>query len=64
MVEPKLEEVFMNCKRGSDKRTHGESCPSSMAYKLSSDGSNVVSYRCTKCKYQWSVAVGGSFSVL
>ena len=57
------EEVFAKCKRGTDKLTVGESCGSNTAYKINSNNPHVVIFRCTKCGYQWSIPIGGSFSL-
>ena len=62
-MNAKLEEVLTKCKRGSDKATNGQECPSKTAYKISQDGSHVVILRCVKCSHQWSIPVGGSFSL-
>lgn len=57
------EEVLAKCKRGSDKSTAGQECPSKLAHKLNTPGSHVVILRCIKCHYQWSINIGGSFSL-
>lgn len=58
-----LEEVFAKCKRGSDKATTGENCESNRAYKMPSHNPHVSIFRCSKCNYQWSLNLGGSFSL-
>ena len=55
--------VNMKCRRGSDRMTVGQTCDGMMAEKLSKDGSRSVSFCCTKCRFTWTVAIGGSFSL-
>ena len=57
------EEVFAKCRRGNDKATTGESCSSTRVFKLKSPNPHVSLFRCAKCGYQWSINVGGSFSL-
>lgn len=59
--EPKKDEVFMACKRSSDKLFMGQNCNSLKAYKMSRDGSSIPTFTCVKCKYTWSVPIGGTF---
>lgn len=59
--EPKKDEVFMACKRSSDKLFMGQSCNSLKAYKMSRDGSSIPTFTCVKCRYTWSVPIGGTF---
>jgi hypothetical protein len=40
---------------------YDQHCDSRTAYKLPSRASGVVTYKCTKCKYVWSVPIGGQF---
>lgn len=55
-------EVFAKCKRGNDVVTQGQSCDNKMAYKMSVDGASAVSFKCTKCKFVWTIDVGGTFT--
>ena len=60
----KYPEVNMPCKRGQDLLTKGTSCDSKMAYNMSpSSGSNTATFKCVKCNYTWSVALGGQFNI-
>lgn len=54
-------EVMVKCKRGSDRLTEGQTCDGKMAERLSGPGSHVVSFKCKKCGYMWSVPLGGMF---
>jgi hypothetical protein len=55
--------VHMKCRRGFDKASHGQSCKSMRAYKLSPDGSNNVMFTCVDCGFSWSVSLGGSINI-
>ena len=55
--------VHMKCRRGFDKATHGQTCKSMQAYKMSPDGSNQVMFTCVDCGFSWSVSIGGSINI-
>ena len=62
-----LREVNMTCRRNSDPRSFG-SCDSMRAVIVSDtrgipNTQGVTQYRCVKCNYTWTVAVGGSFNL-
>jgi hypothetical protein len=61
--QPEKQLHNIKCRRGSDRVTSGQSCDGLMAEKLSSDGQHTPTFRCSKCKYVWSVPIGGSFSI-
>ena len=54
--------VMVKCRRGSDKITNGQTCDSRSAHSLNPQGSSVSIFKCVKCGFVWSVAVGGSFT--
>ena len=56
--------VHAKCKRGSDKLSEGQSCNSLSAENMTTQGSNIAQFRCTKCKYVWRVPMGGVFTGL
>jgi len=58
---PTFPVVNAKCKRGSDRMSEGQSCPSLTAENMTRQGASVVQFRCTKCKYAWAVPMGGSF---
>jgi hypothetical protein len=51
---------FAKCKRGSDRATTGQECDGNLAEILSPPGSNIVHFRCHKCKHAWIIPVGGT----
>ena len=53
----------MKCRRGKDVATQGSSCVSMEAELAPESTSNLRVYVCTKCKYKWSVAVGGNIDL-
>jgi transposase-like protein len=65
-METKKEEypiVHVNCRRGGNKATEGQVCPSKRAYNLSKQGDKHVAFKCVDCKYEWIVPVGGDFQL-
>lgn len=56
-----LEKVLMPCRRGSDLLTKGQKCDSKNAYRMQPKGSKIPAFKCCKCKFEWSVPLGGSF---
>ena len=59
----KFPKVHMKCRRGWDKASHGQSCKSMRAYKMSPDGSNTATFKCVDCGYSWSVGLGGALNI-
>lgn len=56
-------EVNMPCQRGKDLKTKGQHCDSKMAFNTSPNpGGRTASFECAKCHFQWTVAMGGTFS--
>jgi transposase-like protein len=55
-------EVLIKCRRSQDPSGLG-SCNSSMVHVISDPGSSVAAYKCPKCNYSWTVAVGGTINV-
>ncbi len=56
-------EVNMACQRGKDLKTKGQHCDSKRAYNMSgTPGGSSPSFQCTKCGFQWTVQMGGSFN--
>lgn len=55
--------VHVKCRRGNDKMTEGQSCPSKRAYNNSKPGSHVASFQCVECRFTWTVATGGAFNI-
>lgn len=52
--------VLIQCRRGSDLMTNGQSCDSKSAYNLSErPGGPIVTFKCVKCGFMWSTPVGG-----
>lgn len=56
-------EVHARCRRGSDRVTNGQTCDGMKAFNLSSQGSHVVSLKCSKCGFIWNIPVGGFTSI-
>lgn len=61
-MEPENKEVFAKCRRGNDKVTSGQSCDSLKAFNISKERTHCI-LECQKCKFQWTVAVGGTSPV-
>ena len=61
-MENENEVVHIKCKRGTDRITSGQNCLSLSAEKLTPSGSMSTSFKCVKCGFVWSVAVGGTFN--
>jgi transposase-like protein len=59
--ETQYPEVHMACRRGNDKATHGQVCDSKRALNKTAQGAKHASFECTKCHFQWTVPVGGTF---
>lgn len=55
--------VNMKCRRGRNGVTKGQSCDGMLAEKLLKDGDRNAAFRCMKCKFRWSVAVGGEINL-
>ncbi len=51
--------VHMKCRRGGDRVTEGQTCKGMMAEKLSANGAQTASFKCTSCGYTWHVPLGG-----
>jgi transposase-like protein len=59
------EKVLMPCKRGTTQMTHGQSCDSKSAFKLTeSNGprASAPAFKCAKCGFEWTVPIGGTFT--
>jgi hypothetical protein len=63
MENQEQKEVFMPCKRGSDKFTNGQHCDSKVAFKMQIQNPHSPTFKCVKCGYVWSVGVGGSVNI-
>jgi transposase-like protein len=62
-VENKIKDkpILMKCRRGSDRLTAGQTCDGMFVKKHNQDGSTEQRYTCEKCRYTWTVGVGGVF---
>ncbi len=56
--------VNVKCRRGADKITAGQDCNSLSAENLGDPGAPQAQFRCVKCRYTWTVPVGGTFNIL
>ncbi len=56
-------EVNMPCQRGKDIKSKGQHCDSKRAFNTSKNqGGRNAAFECCKCHFQWTVAMGGTFS--